>query len=76
MHRIDNLSAVATMPALPGSSAPGYFDPGDPVAERDATILDYYWANTVQEELAAIVEQGAGVGLEPVLDPGRGPAMT
>jgi len=52
------------MPAPPGSSTPGYFDPGDPVAERDATILDYFWANTIQEELAAIVEQGAGVALD------------
>jgi hypothetical protein len=58
------LSAVATLPALPGSSTPGYFDPGDPVSERDATILDYAWANRIQEELAAIVEQGAGGTLD------------
>ncbi len=68
MHRIDNASSVASKPAPPGSHTPGFFDPGDPVAERDATILDYFWANTVQEELAAIVEQGAGVGLDPSND--------
>lgn len=64
MHRIDNSSAVAVKPAPPGSHTPGYFDPGDLMAERDATILDCFWANTVQEELAAIVQQGAGVGLD------------
>lgn len=68
MHRIDNSSAVAVKPAPPGSHTPGYFDPGDPVAERDATILDYFWANTVQEELAAIVEQGTGGALDPSND--------
>ena len=67
MHRIDNSSAVASKPALPGSSTPGYFDPGDPVAERDATILDYFWANTVQEELAAIVA-AAGMALDRTND--------
>src|SRR5690348_7005831 len=67
MHRIDNSSAVGVKPALPGSSTPGYFDPGDPVAERDATIVDYFWANTIQEELAGVVT-AAGLSLDRTND--------
>lgn len=68
MHRIDNSSAVAVKPAPPGLHAPDYFDPGDPVAERDAPSSIISGANTAQEELAAIVEQGAGGTLDPSND--------
>lgn len=37
------------------------------MAERDATILDYFWANTIQEELAGVV-LAAGLSLDRTND--------
>lgn len=49
MHKTEGLDNVGNM-----------FDPGDPLAPRLGTELDYRWANAVQKELTDAIE-GAGV---------------
>jgi hypothetical protein len=55
MYRIDNDSAVGSQPAIPVAGTPGYFDAGDPSVGREATDLDAWWCNMVQEELMALL---------------------
>lgn len=52
MHRIDGPAAV------PG----GFFTEGDPNVGTPATVVTASWLNSVQEEVAAVVE-GAGIPL-------------
>lgn len=61
MYRIDNSTAVATLPT-PGAVGPnpnGYFTKGDPASGIPATIVDDDWANAVQEAICqAITSDG------------------
>jgi hypothetical protein len=52
MHRIDNATAAPTKPAPKPVGPPGYFTAGTP-GGASATIVEYDWMNTIQEELAA-----------------------
>lgn len=64
MYRIDNSSAV---PSLPAPTAPGP-QPGSHFTDQGAsrTILEAEWLNAVQEEIANVVtNQGA---LDPILN--------
>lgn len=55
MHRIDQATAVGTLPT-PGSAGTfGYFTNGNPTTGSPATILDADWANNIQEELMSIL---------------------
>ena len=60
MYRIDNPSAVANRPVPGPPGAPGYFTNGNPAAAQEATIVDDWWCNSVQEEILTVIEQ-AGI---------------
>lgn len=66
MHRIDNAWAVPAFPVPQAVGTPGYFSKGNPSAGStgQATIVDYDWLNTTQEELAYVVEHGGGLALD------------
>jgi cytoskeletal protein CcmA (bactofilin family) len=55
MFRIDNTTAVGIIPAVPAAGTPGYFTKGNPATGIDATIVDDWWLNTVQEEIITVV---------------------
>ena len=55
MFRIDNPSAVAQLPLVPPPDVPGYFTDGNPASGGEATIVDGWWLNMVQEEILAVV---------------------
>ena len=57
MFRTDNDTSVASFPVIPPVGHPGYFYNGDPVTAQPATIVDDWWMNTVQEEIAHVIEQ-------------------
>ena len=63
MHRIDNPSVALTFPAPEPVGTPGYFQPGDVTLGIDATIVDYDWMNTIQEEACNLVAN-AGLTLD------------
>jgi hypothetical protein len=57
MHRIDDPTAVPTLPAPRAQGTPGYFTGGSPGSSGfAATIVRYEWLNSHQEELAHVVE--------------------
>jgi hypothetical protein len=58
MHRIDNATAATAMPEPLPAGTPGFFSRGDEVVGQMATIVEYDWANAVQEELMSIVLRG------------------
>lgn len=58
MHRIDNTSASASLPTPKPAGPDGYFIAGNPNTGQPATIVEYDWCNTIQEELATIVLKG------------------
>jgi hypothetical protein len=62
VYRIDNASAVPTLPLVPPTYVPGFFTDGNPASGAEATILDAWWLNMVQEEVLAVVE---AAGLPP-----------
>lgn len=55
MFRIDNASAVASLPAPQAAGTPGYFTRGDSTTGTPPSILSADWANMLQEELMAVV---------------------
>jgi hypothetical protein len=56
MHRIDDPTAVPTLPAPRPAGTPGYFTGGSPgTGGFLATVVRYEFMNALQEELAAIV---------------------
>jgi microcystin-dependent protein len=57
MYRIDNPSAVTVMPTPPAAGTPGYFTNGNPATAQEATIVDDWWANSLQEEILTVIEQ-------------------
>jgi microcystin-dependent protein len=62
MYRIDNASAVTTRPDPGPPGTPGYFSNGNPATAQEATVVDDWWANSIQEEILTVVEQA---GLTP-----------
>ena len=64
MHRIDDPTAVAALPAPRPPGTPGYFTGGSPgTGGFLATRVRYEFMNAVQEELSAIAE-AAGLTLD------------
>ena len=56
VHRIDDPTAVAVMPAPRAQGTPGYFTGGSPGSGGfAATVVRYEFMNMLQEELAAVV---------------------
>ncbi|WP_122050347.1 hypothetical protein [Asaia bogorensis] len=60
MYQIDTNDAVTILPAPLAAGTPGYFDRGDPVAGRDATLLDSDYFNMQMMEAINLV-QAAGL---------------
>ena len=64
MHRVDGPDAVQARPeAAPPASLPGFFQGGNPSIGQRATRVPAHWLNTVQEEIANVVE-AAGLSLD------------
>jgi hypothetical protein len=57
MHRIDDPSAVASLPTPRQPGTPGFFTQGSPTTGQEATIVTDDWANATQEELCYVIEQ-------------------
>lgn len=55
MHRIDDLDAAVALPAPRPLGAPGFFQPGNVNTGQEATIVQFDWCNTIQEELMNII---------------------
>ena len=63
MHRIDDPTAVPTLPAPRAPGVPGYFTGGSPGSSGfAATVVRYEFMNSLQEELSHVVE-AAGLTL-------------
>ncbi len=56
MFRIDNSSAVSSLPTPQAAGTQGYFTNGDPVGGVEATIVEADFLNMIQEELSGVVE--------------------
>lgn len=65
MHRIDNSTAVAALPAAAPIGTPGFFTGGNKPTGVAATRVDDDWCNSVQEEIANVV-LAAGLQLSKV----------
>jgi len=65
MHRIDTPSNTASCPTPLTPGTPGYFKAPDP-GQHNGTEVSNDWLNTVQEEIAAVVE-GLGGTLNKAL---------
>lgn len=63
MFRIDTPTAVGALPAPLAVGTPGYFNHAPAGSGFTPTVLTSDWANTIQEELAAVVE-GAALALD------------
>lgn len=61
MHRIDDPTAVAVMPAPRPQGTPGFFTRGEP-GVQNPTVVRYEFLNTVQEEIGHVITQ-AGITL-------------
>ena len=60
MYRIDNPSSVSSRPVPGPPGSPGWFTNGNPAAAQEATIVDDWWCNQIQEEILTVIEQ-AGI---------------
>lgn len=60
MFRIDNTGAVTAKPVPGPPGTPGYFTNGNPASAQEATIVDDWWCNAIQEEILTVIEQ-AGI---------------
>jgi hypothetical protein len=58
MHRIDNQSAATSLPTPKPLGPEGFFTAGDVNVGQSATIVEFDWLNTIQEELMNIVLKG------------------
>jgi len=63
VYRIDNNSAVPQLPIVGAPGSAGFFSDGNPAAGFEATIVDAWWLNTVQEEICNVV-LGANMALD------------
>lgn len=63
MFRIDSSTAVGALPAPLAAATPGFFNHAPAGSGNTPTVVTADWCNTIQEELAAVVE-GAGIALD------------
>jgi hypothetical protein len=64
MHRIDDPTAVPTLPAPRPQGTPGYFTGGSPGSSGfAATVVRYEFMNALQEEVSAVIE-ATGIALD------------
>lgn len=66
MYRVDSDGATNALPVCEAAdpTGKGYFQKGNPGAGIRATVLDADWCNTVQEEIAKVIETGGGLALD------------
>jgi hypothetical protein len=62
LFRIDNVTAVPSLPVAGPAGSPGFFTDGNPAAALEATVVDGWWLNLLQEEVLTVVEEA---GLAP-----------
>lgn len=63
MQRVDSFGNTGSLPASEAQvNAPGFFTIGNPSLSVPATVVPAWWLNSVQEELAAVIE-AAGITL-------------
>lgn len=62
MFQIDTNDAASTLPTPKTSGTPGYFDSGDPLSGREATVLDEDYLNMQMLECINVVKEA---GLSP-----------
>jgi hypothetical protein len=62
MHRIDNITAVPQLPLVGPPINPGFFTDGNPAAAFEATVVDAWWLNQLQEEILTVT---AAAGMTP-----------
>ena len=62
MFRIDNPTAVPSLPLVPPSGTPGFWTNGDQLTALPPTHVDDWWLNMVQEEILTVVTKA---GLTP-----------
>jgi hypothetical protein len=62
MHRIDHPTAAGVLPAPEAAGTPGFFTDGNPATGTAATVVDRDWMNSVQEEIANVID-AAGIPL-------------
>ncbi|HSR78775.1 MAG TPA: tail fiber domain-containing protein [Xanthobacteraceae bacterium] len=62
MYRIDNPTALPSLPIAGPPGTPGFFSEGHRPTGVEATIVDAWWANLVQEEILTVITQA---GLTP-----------
>jgi hypothetical protein len=62
VFRIDSPSAVPSIPITPPPFAPGFFTDGNPASGAEATIVDAWWLNMVQEEILTVI---TSIGMAP-----------
>jgi hypothetical protein len=55
VYRIDNVTTVPQLPIVGPSVAPGFFTDGNPAAGLEATVVDAWWLNMLQEEVLFVV---------------------
>jgi Chaperone of endosialidase len=60
VYRIDNVTAVPSLPIAGPPLSPGFFTEGNPAAALQATVVDAWWLNLVQEEILTVIDQ-AGI---------------
>lgn len=58
MHRIDTPTAASSLPTPKPAGPDGYFTAGNVTTGQSATIVEYDWLNTIQEELMTILARG------------------
>jgi hypothetical protein len=60
MYRIDNSTALTSLPVAQPPLTPGYFTDGNPASGLPATIVDAWWCNMLQEEILTVIS-AAGI---------------
>jgi hypothetical protein len=63
MHRVDNSTAVTSLPTFQPVGTQGYFTSGNPQTGAEPTIVDQDIMNAIQEEIAHAIE-GQGITLD------------
>jgi hypothetical protein len=64
VFQIDGPDSVENKPAKkPAANTPGWFDGGDPSTNKSATQVTRDWLNTIQAEIANVIE-GADIALD------------
>jgi hypothetical protein len=62
MFKIDSATSSASAPTYPSAGTPGHFTKGNPGSGIAATLLDDWWLDQIENEIANVIT-GAGITL-------------